>query len=785
MILSIDNLDGLGPVDYTATMDASEPFEVIRTLNAPSLLKGLLCLVGTALPTPARRGRVVLSTDAGTVLFTGFLTAEPTPIYAGAASAGSVYRLALSAVSDEWLLDKQLRGTSLGAAFGVTGQALFATLGERLDPGALIAPVTGPARELGVFDPSETGTFAQHCGVIAAATYASYRALNGALALAGIASTQHPLSDGDGSLEVSALHTASIRELANDVTVTGAEEPRAYWTELFKGDGTTAIFPLLGESDAPSAGHAALIAEPFNAAALNTQLWQKIDPGAYCSLTGSGFSFTGGTGFDGQTTLSAWDPLEVGGTVVCELASVMLSAGSAGVLGGLYNGATLQADCLAGFNIRQSGGNTIATPLIDGVEAGTSMTIVPGHQYTLRIHLNAPELLRVRQAFYALDDTGTGAAVAQFGGGTIDSPLSLVFEARDLSASSNTPVTVLYDGTSTTSPAQVNVVPVNSLSLAGSVGAIHLTRTGSCWIRSTPPSAAPFTRLAGKATDGVDCSVTSSVEGKVTFFAGRIPVAGEIVAVSYRGRQRAVARVADPVSIAAEAAGGGVGTARWLGHVVTPPARSTEDCENAAQAILSFATNRSAATSGSYTTVNPPTSDIWPGDVLNLSQDGVVTNCIVRKVALSQQGASPEALTYRIAFANDWAEALSLTVAETLPTDALLPIVALGLVSGEIPAHTLSNLTQLTIAPASGSLTIDAGVAPAVGGGFEVRRRDSGFGTGTTSTSSGDLVLRSPVRGFSIPLAGTPPETFYVRMYDASVPPLYSRQSTAILTQLT
>jgi hypothetical protein len=64
-----------------------------------------------------------------------------------------------------------------------------------------------------------------------------------------------------------------------------------------------------------------------------------------------------------------------------------------------------------------------------------------------------------------------------------------------------------------------------------------------------------------------------------------------------------------------------------------------------------------------------------------------------------------------------------------------------------------------------------------------VRRRDGGFGVGTATTSSGDLVLRSPVRGFSIPVPALE-ETFFVRMYDASVPPLYSRFSAAISTHL-
>jgi hypothetical protein len=99
-----------------------------------------------------------------------------------------------------------------------------------------------------------------------------------------------------------------------------------------------------------------------------------------------------------------------------------------------------------------------------------------------------------------------------------------------------------------------------------------------------------------------------------------------------------------------------------------------------------------------------------------------------------------------------------------------------------LPAHTIANLPQVTITPASStSLTVDAGTLPPAGGGFEVRRRDGGFGSLGTGSASGDLVLRSPVRSFSLPIAASD-ETFYLRMYDASTPPRYSRFSTAILT---
>jgi hypothetical protein len=152
-------------------------------------------------------------------------------------------------------------------------------------------------------------------------------------------------------------------------------------------------------------------------------------------------------------------------------------------------------------------------------------------------------------------------------------------------------------------------------------------------------------------------------------------------------------------------------------------------------------------------------------------------------VEVLEQGAVPEALTYRIAFANDWAEGLGIALSEAIAADALLPQTALNIAYGA-SSPVLANLQQITVTAVSDSaLTVDTGTDPPTGGGFEVRRHDGGFGAGAGATGSGDLVLRSPVRGISIPRAAVE-ETFFVRMYDASTPPLYSRQSSAIATHL-
>src|SRR6185437_12837497 len=103
MKVTIDNLDGKGAVDYSAALAADAPVKIERVLNAPSRASGMLDVSDAALAVPVRRARVVIASDAGTMLFTGYLATEPEAVYAGAGVAGPVYRYAFDAVSDEWL----------------------------------------------------------------------------------------------------------------------------------------------------------------------------------------------------------------------------------------------------------------------------------------------------------------------------------------------------------------------------------------------------------------------------------------------------------------------------------------------------------------------------------------------------------------------------------------------------------------------------------------------------------------------------------------------------------
>jgi len=760
--ITIDNLDGAGALDYSSAVCADSQLKIERTLNAPSRCSGMLDVSAGKLEAPARRARVAVTSASGAVLFTGYIATEPQRIYAGVATTGPVYRYVFSAISDEWLLDKQA-STLNGTALAQAGGQVLKTLTDGVDGGLFTTAGVLDGQAVGVFEPEQTGSWSANAGRVADATYAAYRVVNGALTMQTAGTVTHTLSDGDGTLQIAALKTAGVKELANDVTVSGEMEPAAYIAETFAGDGTTTVFQLGETPFRPKGAGTPLLDDSFNQQLLNTRVWQAVDPGSYLGF-GSGLSMTGGNGLDGQTTLTAISPVEMGGALVLEAGNLQLGAGSTGIVCGLYTGAVAMVNCFAGYNVRQSGGATVVVPLVNGAEVGTVYTLQSGHIYTLRLRLHCVETQRVLQAFYAMVD----GAVRGFGGGIVEAPMSLVFELQDLGVSSNTPATVLYDGTVANSPANCSFAVVNSVQMFGSMGYCRVTQTGSAWVVSTLADGTRATRLIGIAGEGVDCTVSAT--GTVTFLAGRIPVAGERVTVSYRRAQRAVARLEDAASVAAEAVGGLPGTARWLGKVVSPAARSSVDCEQAALAVLSFSADRAAAIAGSYEAVNP--EDVWPGDVLEIASGGEATKVMVRQVEIADSSAWPEMLTYRIAFANDWAEGLGLKLSETVAADALLPqTAAMGASSA------LANLQQLQVVDVTGTaLQVDAGTAAPTGGGFEVRRRDWNFGPAVDQ----DLVLRSPVRNFSIPREAQV-EQYYVRMYDGSTPPVYSRFSSAVV----
>ncbi len=772
MKILIDNLD------YTAALDGAHPMTIERKLNEPTVcLLWVTLAPNSALAAPVRNQPVEILGDDGTVFFTGYLAVSPMPEYAGMGLAGPVYRWALQAVSDEILLNTQLMTPSAGAS-GLTAGQLLTRLTARTGSTTLNTSGLSLALPVGNFAPDPGSRWSESAGLVAAQARASYRALGGRLTATQIGTSVHALNETDGTLALANLTlTASLdRALANDVTVCGASEPLAYVTEYFLGDGVTATFPLTQDPYFETTPEARIINyELFNEPQIDTRYWMYSGASLYFSLGGEGLTLNGGTGVDGQAALVWLDPVEAGGSLLLEVTGVQLAPGSTGVVAGLYGTTVTSAGCTAGFQVTsaQGSGAVSVAPLINGVVSGQSYALDSTQQYTFRVRAHCPLTERVQQVYRVVGDEG----MMSFGGADTAAPAHVVLEIEEVvNGIAGMPV-ALYDGAISYVPSSYLVSPANSINLIGTIRSVFMTNLGSGWVTSYPPGGGVRTRRTGTIAEAGECHLLRT--GTITFYKGYLPVLGELIAVNYRTVGAAVGRAVNPTSQAALEAAGMPAVATWIGSVTNPKARSSADCRNAAQALVTAASSISAAWSGTYKLASANwatglTSDVWPGDALQLTAPSVSLNeqVAVRSVKLTYKLSSPDVINYQIDFSNDWANDLAVKTSKTVPVTTWLPA---------IPSPTyLIDLTGLTVtAISAAAISVTTGMTPPSGGGFEVRRRDFSFQAGQDS----DLVIRSIVENFDIPRS-TEADAFYIRMYDGSTPPNYSEHSVALFVNL-
>jgi hypothetical protein len=545
----------------------------------------------------------------------------------------------------------------------------------------------------------------------------------------------------------------------------------AYVTEYFQGDGVTTQFYLGADPFFPSAAKTTLISELFNEPYINTSLWFNLSSAGYITLSASGLTMQGSTGIDGETVLSWIDPIEMGGTLLLEAVGMNLSPGSNGVVAGFFTGNNTQSQCIAGFlvNSAQGTGAVSLQPLIQGHTSGTSYALDPANQYTLRLRVNCPEIERDLAVYRTFGDDGA----ITLGGITNQAPAKIQMEVQPfVDGVAGMPVTV-YDGALTDLPFTCNLVAASSINLIGTMRALNLTSLGSSWVESRPASGGPFTRRIGSTAQAAECHVERT--GKLTFYTGFQPAAGEQIAVSYRTVGRSVGRAVNTASQQALAQAGEPAVAAWIGTVTQPAPRSSADCRNAASAIEQAAAGVSALWRGKYIgTPNSFPTDVWPGDALQLNAPSTNLNAqvVVRSVKMSYSASLPDLVEYAIEFANDWADDLAIKTGTAVPGDVWLPV--------PIAPTLLANLNGLTVtALDGGSITINTGAMAPAGGGFEIRRRDFAFMAGQDP----GLVTRASVPNITF-LRASANDRFYIRMYDGSTPPNYSEFSTALFINL-
>lgn len=764
MQLFIDNMDGSGIADYSVCMLATDALRIERKLNQITYCTVGLCCSVADLAIPKDGARLFALTDAGQLLFSGYLIAAPSITVCGEETQGMTVTAHVTAASDEWLVDQmgaETKSSSLGLTIGTFAEVLTAQQGTTLLDASAASAVNDAA---GIFSARASTSFSEQLGDSCSFSYCAYQVQNGALNLQSIGSTTHTLYGQGADANLLSLSLQTSRPAVNDIVLCGAREAANYVTEVFTGDGTTDTFFL---SHAPFEGSATdILRDSFDTSMFNPTVWNVVDPGSYFLIGSGGAMLQGGNGFDGQTKLTYSNQIEMGGSFLAEANGVLLQAASDGVLCGFYEGDVRLGNCLAGIRIRQSSGVTIASAFVDGVETGTAYPVTAGHVYSFRVRVAAVEAQRVLQTFYV----AVGGERTRFGGGLISSPLHIVCEVQDLGEASNLAATVLCDTTVANSSAICSFTPINSIHLVGSIRSIALTHTGPIWATTRSTDGTVSSCRFGVAGEGADATLSRS--GVLRFFSGRIPAAAEMITLSYRTSGVSAARKQDMTAIALAAQHGLPGIRRWKGTLSSPTPVSSVDCSNAAAALLAAATSEEAGISGRCKAYNmQANADVWPGDLVEVHDGAATHRAVVHSLLITDLQTKPETLLYDMEFANAWAKSVSLEVHEGLPADAPYPI---ALDTDTFPP--VASLSALSVVSVSGNaIAIDAGLDAPAGGGFEVRRADLGFAPGTDS----NLVLRTATRGFSIPRVSQQ-ESYFVRMYDASTPPRYSRFSAEI-----
>jgi hypothetical protein len=774
MKLTIDNLQGLGPQDYTAALDGTKLPKVERKLNQPAELQFSLVANVPGFVVPVIGARVALGKTNGSDVFTGYVIATPQYEYLGWGEQGPVYRYNVAAQSDEVLLDQKALPNRSPFVDRSAGDALQ-QLAQDLLPGQFNTSAVQGVDTLAAYAVNPQKTFSFHAAEIALASRGSFRTMDGALILAPAGAAAYALNESDPNFSPEGLWLNSPNLLVNDVTVIGQDEPQAYVRDYFVGDGESLRFYLSQEPFAQA--KPAMIDEEYLGPGLDPTTWVVNDPSSAVSVVAQTLQIAGGTGVDGQTTVNFIEQIELGGALELQHGDASFTAASHGVLGGLYAGAISAAGCLAGFQITPSGTGSTIQALISGSSTGPVMTTTPGHQYFFTTYIYSMEVYRLGETYHSsLHPAGSG-----WGGAPITADVRFVLEVQDIDPSNPAtlvaPATVLYDDVITSAPGFCSYALVNAVSMQGSIAYTYASHISLAEVRTALPSANYVTQLVGALSDGASCEITS--DPSLDFYPQYVPALNELIVACYRGSGRAVAQVENAASVESLQNGADDGTRGAVRVMKNPEARTDIDCENAALAILDDATG--TAWSGTYETWSDflpgAAEDIFPGDAIlvNVPSRAAVFTAIVREVEIEIADPVDDRGFYTIGFANDLASPLAIEYVTTATTIALQDMPPL-LQTTQVGVYYQVDLTEAQITSVtSTTVEVDAGLAPPSGQGIEVRENDYGWG----QANDRNLLGRFNTQTFSLTrLAET--QDYFLRLYDNSSPPKYSRYSAAL-----
>jgi hypothetical protein len=252
------------------------------------------------------------------------------------------------------------------------------------------------------------------------------------------------------------------------------------------------------------------------------------------------------------------------------------------------------------------------------------------------------------------------------------------------------------------------------------------------------------------------------------------PALTTISEVSYRGRSHARARVMNSASIAALGRGGDDGVRGGVRQIAMPLPRTSTDCETAALALLD---ESGQGWVGQYQAWSPflpgGAADIFPGDgLVDVPSRASSFAAIVRDVDVEIVDLVGENCRYALQFVDAADPSLDFAFQTATVTQATaltaMEISAVGMFLPDLTSTAVTNVSSTTV-------TVNAGFTPGAGEGIEVRSTDAGWGRDNDRNLAGRFTNTSS----SLPRFGRA-QDYFLRRYDSSSPPKYSRYSAGL-----
>ena len=651
---------GQGDVDYTQyVVDGS--ISIQRGLNTPSSCSLSMVNYDRAFVMPPQRSYMrIYSTKYQRTLYSGFLTNDAAYNYQTdsvkaqqqqappAPTRPQQFQYDLTFTSDEYLL--QLKAVPFIPAFvNQTQGQILQQLAEVLCPGYFDYAYVASGQLVPYLLYNPTTSWSEYAKQFGDASNYRYSVVDRQIHFQpyndGSLGIVYDESKGQGTFDPTLLQTqAMTTPIVNDVTIIGSQEGGNNHEDYFMGDGFTGSFPLRHQvfnaggqqGSAQSGSGSVIVSDDWNETSFNTQNWTIQDPTNAFNLIDGALNITSAfTTPYGESYIQAANGLELAGGLILQHGEFTFNDSSTGIVGGVYDDATLNPDtCETGFLIQPT------TTVIVTASGASGISIQPFRQgavpfqafdvvtkvnktYVLSTIVSSPSPVRYTQIY-----TTMGGVV--FGGEqlapTVSGNITWQVQETDVFTGFITNYTFVVSGCQLPSFAIYGLInnvrlnlsltgttiytpPLATLNVCSEIGAgllqpIYISGNQQYTGAYVTPSGGNLPILPGQLGAEQQWPLGSSLQNQsaeidigttlstLNFYSNDLPGVGTRIRLQSWESQAAVSRVQDPASIAIEAAVvGDDGIRSAIINNLNPLPRCAEDCDAAAQAYITDRVN--------------------------------------------------------------------------------------------------------------------------------------------------------------------------------------------------